>query len=102
MCCVYRYAGLADADEAAFASSIALQAYFEGRVIQPEDMRECVKYWRENLSEQSDSIERKRQVFCEPKCIPWPNCTLFYKCIHPRRTVPYPDDQVTDELREVR
>jgi hypothetical protein len=30
MRCVYTYFGLADADETAFASSIALQAYFEG------------------------------------------------------------------------
>jgi hypothetical protein len=102
MCCAYRYAGLANADEAAFASSIALQAYFEGRVLKPEDMKQCVDYWREDLSEQTDSIGRKRQVFCEPICVPWPNCTQFYKCIHPRRTVPYRDDQVTDELREVR
>jgi hypothetical protein len=102
MCCVYRYKGLADADEAAFACSIALQAYFEGRVITPEDMQQCVKYWTENLSEQSDPIGRKRQVCCEPKCLPWPTCSLLYECFHFQRTIPYPDDQVTDELREVR
>jgi hypothetical protein len=101
MFCTYRYRGLADADEAAFACSIALQAYFEGRGITPEDMQQCVKYWSENLSEQTDQIGRKRQVCCEPYCVPWTSCSLLYNCFHLRRNIPYADDQVTDELREV-
>lgn len=61
-CCTYRYAGIANADETSFAAGIALQAYFEGRVITKEDMDKCIKYWKENVSEMEDPDGRKRGV----------------------------------------
>ena len=57
-----RYNGLADADETAFAAGIALQAYFEGRVFSKDDMDKCIEYWKDNISEMSDPIGRKRSV----------------------------------------
>ena len=62
MCCTYRYIGLADADEVAFAAGIALQAYFEGRKITREDMHKCVDYYQQNISERTDPEGRKRNV----------------------------------------
>jgi len=61
-CCSYRYTGLADADETAFAAGIALQAYFEGRKISKEDMDKCLEYYREHISEKTDPEGRKRDV----------------------------------------
>lgn len=101
MCfCVYRYSGLAYPDEAAFAASIALQAFFEGRAVTPEDMSNCLDYWRNNIAERFDT-SKKRPVCCEPCCIPIPGCTICYTCLHPKRSIPYGDDKTTDQLREV-
>jgi len=62
MCCTYRYTGLADADETAFAAGIALQAYFEGRNITRDDMNKCLDHFREKISERTDPEGRKRDV----------------------------------------
>lgn len=102
MCfCSYHYHSLADGDETAFASSIALQAYFEGRAITKEDMDECTEYWRQNISEQRNPEERKRSVMCEPCCIPCPTAQSLYNCCHFKRNIPYGDDDKrnTMELR---
>ena len=61
-CCTYRYPGLADADETSIAAGIALQSYYEGRVLTRDDLNKCVQYWRDNISEMSDPIGRKRDV----------------------------------------
>ena len=61
-CCTYRYPGLADADETSIAAGIALQSYYEGRVLTREDLNKCVQYWRDNISEMSDPVGRKRDV----------------------------------------
>ena len=97
------------------ASSVALQAYFENRKIDAYDVDECVRYWRDHISEMGGRIDgegdgggdgggggweegvrvrgvgdasgrsggvsgsgirsgsgsRKRDVMCEPFCIPW-------------------------------
>lgn len=103
MCfCTYRYPGMADAEEVAFASSIALQAYFEGRKITKEDMDKCVAYWRENISEENDPEGRKRDVCCEPYYVPFPTCEWLYERCHSKREVPYGDDDErnTPRLRE--
>jgi hypothetical protein len=97
--CTYRYYGLADADEVTFASSIALQAYFEGRPITAQDMEKCIAFWNENISEQTDPVGRKRKVCCEPYYIPCLDGTTFYKCIHHKRNIPYED--ASDETKEV-
>jgi hypothetical protein len=62
MCCSYHYHGIADPEETSIAASIALQAYFEGRKIDRNDMGKCVQYWRDNISEYSDPVGRKRDV----------------------------------------
>lgn len=94
MCfCSYRYSGMGDAEEVAFASSIALQAYFEGRIITEEDMDKCLAYWRENISEETDPEGRKREVCCEPHYFPFPTCEYLYEHVcHHRRDIPYADD----------
>jgi len=99
--CVYTYSGLADPDEVAFACSIALQAYFEGRAMTREDMDSCIKFWRDNVSEEGDPIGRKRPVMCEPLYVPCPDCYTCYQCVHPRRDIPYGEDEMTDRLKEV-
>jgi hypothetical protein len=93
---------MADAEEVAFASSIALQAYFEGRNITKEDMDKCVAYWRENISEENDPEGRKRDVCCEPYYVPFPTCEWLYEHCHSKREVPYGDDDErnTPRLRE--
>jgi hypothetical protein len=103
MCCTYRYYGLADGDETAFASSLALQAYFEGRKINTEDMKQCVEYWRNNISELSDPVSRKRDVMCEPFYIPCCQGHNIYNYIcNCKRSIPYgSDDKRTAELKEV-
>lgn len=96
---------MADADEVAFASSIALQAYFEGRKICKDDMDQCVEYWRNNISEESDPEGRKRDVCCEPCYVPFPTCEYVYEYVcHAKRNIPYGDDDErnTPRLREVR
>ncbi|CAB9527964.1 expressed unknown protein [Seminavis robusta] len=76
MCCTFRYNGLADGDETAFASNLALQAYYEGRHITPTQMEQCLDYWRNHISEMGDPIHRQRPVLCEESgcsmrsCIP--------------------------------
>ena len=59
--CRLRYEGLADADETSFAAGIALQAYFEGRVLTKEGMERCLQYWRENISEMADPDNEAKQ-----------------------------------------
>jgi hypothetical protein len=106
MCfCTHRYTGLADGDETAFASNIALQAYFEGRTITEEDMIKCIEYWRNNISEEADPVGRKRDVCCEPCYLPWPTMSFSYQhCCHFKRNVPYGDEDLrnTKEVRAVR
>jgi len=101
--CSYHYTGLADPDEVSFASNIALQAYFEGRPITPEDMEMCLDYWRSSLSERTYPEGLKRDVCCEPYFVPTPTCTRCYEITHPERTVPYAEDdeQNTQEVRDV-
>ena len=102
MCfCSYRYNSMADGDEAAFASSIALQAYFEGRTITKQDMDKCIEYFRQDISEQRNPERLKRRVMCEPYRIPCPTATVCYKCCHLKRNMPYKDDDErnTRELR---
>lgn len=99
--CSYQYAGLADADEAAFASSIALQAYYEGRSITPDDMIKCVQFFNDHISERTDPIGRKRSVCCEPYYVPHMDCHCCYAATHLKRTIPYSGEDVTDEIREV-
>jgi hypothetical protein len=91
---------LAYPDEAAFAASIALQSYFEGRTMTPEDMSKCLDYWRNNISERFDVANKKRPICCEPYYIPAPGCTRCYKCLHPKRSIPYEDEKTTDQVRE--
>ena len=99
MCfCSYQYTGLAYPDEAAFAASIALQAYFEGRAIGPDDMQQCIDFWRLHISERWNPIDRKRPVCCEPIIVPTAKCVGCYKCTHPKRTNPYPDIVTTTHL----
>lgn len=62
LCCSYRYHGIADPEETSIAAGIALQAYFEGREINKDDMDKCVQYWRDNVSEYGDPVGRKRDV----------------------------------------
>jgi hypothetical protein len=100
--CTFTYTGLAHPDEVAFVCSIALQAYFEGRAITKEDMDKCINFWRENIAEESDPIRRKRQVCCEPYYVPCPEGTTCHAMCHPKRDIPYPDEHVTPEIREVR
>ena len=103
MCfCTYRYGGFADPDEVAAASNIALQAYFEGRPITKEDMDACVEYWRRNISEQTDPIGRKREVCCEPFCVPIPSGSRMYRYTHFKRTIPYADEEDPRNTAEVR
>ena len=98
--CVYPYGGLAYPDEVAFACSIALQAYFEGRSISREDMDRCVEFWRDNVSEVED-LSRRREACCEPVAVPCCSAELLQKCCHPKREIPYADDETTDQTREV-
>jgi hypothetical protein len=99
--CSYHYRGLADAEESAFAASIALQAYFESRSITPSQLVQCLEYWRDNVSERIDPVRRKHPVCCEPFCIPTPNCGLCYRLTHPRRKIPYGAETATTETVEV-
>uniref|UniRef100_A0A7S4J1H5 Uncharacterized protein n=1 Tax=Odontella aurita TaxID=265563 RepID=A0A7S4J1H5_9STRA len=100
--CSYRYWGLADGDETAMASNLALQAYYEGRRMTKDDMDACLEYWRKNVAELTDPINRKRDVMCEPFCVPWYDCIDLYKCFHCRRQIPYKkEDDRTAELQEV-
>mmetsp|Transcript_26970 Transcript_26970/g.58481 ORF Transcript_26970/g.58481 Transcript_26970/m.58481 type:complete len:507 (+) Transcript_26970:93-1613(+) len=101
--CTYRYYGIADGDETAFASSLALQAYFEGRKISREDMDKCLEYWRENISEMANPVDHKRPVMCEPFSCPFPQGARLYKCIcQMKRTIPYKSDDLrTEELQEI-
>jgi len=80
-CCTYRYGGIANPDETAFAAGIALQAYFEGRVITKDDMKKCIAYWKENVSEMEDPIGKKRDVCCEPCSIPCCTCEWCYEYV---------------------
>ncbi|KAL7579698.1 hypothetical protein ACA910_021844 [Epithemia clementina (nom. ined.)] len=99
--CSYLYGGLANPDEVAFACSIALQAYFEGRIISRVDMDKCIQYWRDNIDEIGDPVRRKREVCCEPFCIPLWDCIRCQRCFHLKRDIPYADDQTTNETREI-
>lgn len=100
--CSFRYYGLANADEVAMASNLALQAYFEGRKMTKEKMDKCLEYWRNNVAEQTDPVNRKRDVMCEPFCVPWYDCEHLYQCFHCKRQIPYKkEDDRTAELQEV-
>ena len=99
--CSYLYGGLAYPDEVSFACSIALQAYFEGRAITREDMDKCIQYWKDNVDEIADPVGRKRDVCCEPYCVPCCDATLCHRMVHPKREIPFADDQVTNQTREV-
>lgn len=100
--CTYRYNGLADAEEVAFAASIALQAYFEGRKIGPGEMKKCIDFYNGNISERTDPIRRKRPVCCEPYMVPLCTCDRYYRCTHPKRVHENKGkDQISDRLREV-
>lgn len=101
MCCVYTYRGLAEPDEVAFACSIALQAYFEGRIITKEDMDKCIQFWKDNISELDDPIARKRPVCCEPYMVPCCDMARWYKCDHPVRRMPVPEEEATERMKEV-
>ena len=96
--CTYKYSGLADGDETAFASNLALQAYFEGRTMSEEDMKQCVNYWRENVSD----INSPRGVCCEPFSIPCCSGASVYKRFcQCKRTIPK-NYKKTEELDEAR
>jgi hypothetical protein len=64
-------------------------------------MQQCIEFWKENLSERWNPIERKRQVCCEPLIVPTPKCISCYKFTHPRRENPYNDDETTRDLKLV-
>jgi hypothetical protein len=105
LCCSYRYTNLADADEFAFAASIALQAFFEGRPISSKhDMDRCVYYWRSHIAEKTAPVERKRPVCCEDTCTvtnPWNGLRAYKNWTHPKRNIPYSDNsRVTPQLVE--
>jgi hypothetical protein len=99
--CTYKYTGLADADEFAFAASIALQAYFEGRTITKDDMDKCILYWRENIRE--TPVDRVRPVCCGqyqvPCCMQGQLC--YKKFTHMKRAIPR-SATMTERLEEVR
>jgi hypothetical protein len=99
--CTYKYAGLADGDEFAFAASIALQAYFENRHITKADMDKCILYWRENIRE--TTVDRVRPVCCGQCQVPCRiQCQFCYTaCTHMKRQVP-PTLTMTERLEEVR
>jgi len=99
--CSYRYTGLAQPDEVAFAASIALQAYFEGRPLTRVDMDKCLDLWRNLISEEHDPVRRKRPVCCEPYIVPIVDCRRCYAVSHLKRRIPFPEGQVTDELKEI-
>lgn len=100
--CTFRYHGLADGDEVAFAANLALQAYFEGRKINPEDMEKCLEYWHKNASEFHDPVNHKRDVMCEPFFVPCVPTVGLYRniCQCPRR-VPYREEDTTREMKKV-
>jgi hypothetical protein len=99
--CTYRYTGIADAEETAVASNLALQAYFEGRKMTPEMMHQCLEFWRLHVSERTNPVLRKRPVCCEPFVVPLPSCISCYKLVHPKRKIPFASDVITLELKEV-
>ncbi|CAB9529109.1 expressed unknown protein [Seminavis robusta] len=103
MCCTYRYQGLADGDESAMASSLALQAYFEGRSFTQAQMEQCLQYWRDHVSEMGDPVHRKRPVLCQDTCSV-PSCVPSEKiyqsiCQCPRKMPPHYEP--TPELQQV-
>lgn len=102
--CTFRYTGLADGDEVAFASNIALQAYFEGRKITRLDMDKCLAYWREHISEYHNPVDRKRPVMCEPFYIPCiPSSCVYRSLCQCRRQLPnrYTNATDTQQIQEV-
>lgn len=90
--CSYRYTNLADPDEFAFAASISLQAYFEGRAITKADMDKCILYWRNNISEKTAPEKRKRAVCCEEHIAipnPFTGILAYRNWTHVERKNPY-------------
>lgn len=88
--CTKRYFGISNADEFAFAASIALQAYFENRIITRTDMDLCLEFWNTHISERTDPIGRKRPVCCEPYHVRSWTCTGCYKkYTHMQRNIPF-------------
>jgi len=103
--CSYRYYGIADPDETSIAAGLALQAYFEGRFITKEEFNRCLNFWRENVSEMTDPVGRKRDICCEPCSIPCCDCQECYaNYTHPLRTAPSQqgDIRISPEMLEVR
>ena len=103
LCCSYHYKGLANGEEVAAASNLALQAYYEGRRITRTDLEAALEYWRQHVSEEYSPVERKRPTVCEDTCgIPC-CCTgaLCYSRVYQcRRTIP-PTLEHTREIQNV-
>jgi hypothetical protein len=93
--CTYKYTGLVDVDDfsfAAFAASIAIPAYFEGRTItnDNDDMDKCtlhILYWRENIREVP--VDQVRSVCCGqyqlPCCMQGQLC--YKRFMHMKRAI---------------
>ena len=65
-------------------------------------MDKCIEYWRNNLSEESDPINHKRDVCLEPFYCPIYSCQLCQEHIcHLKRNIPYASEDIIDEVREV-
>jgi hypothetical protein len=103
LCCSYRYQNVADPEETAAASSLALQAYFEGRHMTRHDMEVCLRYWRENVSECADPVGRRREVCCGPLGVPCPSGVRCYRNVcQMKRPSPYASEaNQTEELHKV-
>ena len=96
--CHYHYHGLADPDEAAFASNAALQAYFEGRALDGAAMARLVAFYRARLApaplrlpggQQSQSqAPRDWPVGCLNALCPCPAGLAAYEATHPPRRPP--------------
>lgn len=99
--CTFKYGGFANPEEVTFAASIALQAYFEGRTITPQDLQQCLEYWTNNIALRTNPEGRKRSICCEPFFVPIPKCQCCYNFTHPIRQIPYKGEEVTDAVKEV-
>ena len=65
-------------------------------------MDKCIHHWRKNISEESAPVERKRDVCCEPFCVPIYSCQICQEHIcHLKRNIPYGSDDINDDVREV-
>lgn len=100
MCCSFRYNGLAHPEEFAAAAGLALQAFFEGRALHPNDMERCLEFWRKHVWEKREDT---RQVCCEGFALGNPlNGSLCYQFwTHPFRSIPFKKEQQTPHLVRV-